>query len=69
MAPVTGSVRTPVVWIVPKSGPAAAILPKMLGAVTLFRPWGASTVRSPSGPVLVTDWAMNCSDKIDPPSP
>ena len=45
------------------------MLPKMLGAVTLFRPWGASTVRSPSGPVLVTDWAMNCSEKIDPPSP
>ncbi len=31
--------RTPVVWIVPKIGPAAAMLPKMLGAVTLFRPW------------------------------
>ena len=69
MAPVTGSVRTPVVWIVPKSGPWAAILPKILGAVTLLSPCAARTVTSPSGPVLVMDWAMNWLEKIDPPSP
>ena len=28
-----------------------------------------STTRSPSGPVLVTDCAMNCSERIEPPSP
>ena len=38
----------------------------MLGAVMLFRPWGARMVTSPSGPVLVIDWAIYWSEKIDP---
>src|SRR5437764_158045 len=45
-----GSVRTPVVWMVPVN-PCPEIEPKMLGAVTLVIPSVFSSCRSPSGPV------------------
>ncbi len=81
-APVMGSVRIPVVWMVVVAGiePLGRIEPKMLGAVTLGRgPW---MITSPSGPLLVmagvkfdsvrlpsSELPIVCWVWIEPPSP
>src|SRR5262245_6734937 len=61
--PVIGSVRRPVVCTILLIDPTAMIDPKMLGAVTAGTA-PDSRVKSPSGPVLVTELVIACFDRI-----